>query len=85
LGRCSSPRGYIITAQALRHVIVHNSEIIDQKCIKQLANAGSRKFIKDIELNKKVVIDTSDLNIVKASMLKYVNNLLGLIKDKFAD
>lgn len=75
----------IITAQALRHVIVHNSEIINTKCINQLANASNRKFITNIELNKKVIIDTNDLNIVKASMLKYVNNLLGSIKNKFAD
>ncbi len=74
----------IITAQALRHIIVHNSEIIDDKCIKQLTNAGNRKFVEDVEPNKKAVIDADDLNIVKASMLNYANNLFQLIKDKLA-
>ena len=65
----------IIAAQALRHAIVHNGEKVDNNCIGQLKNAADRVFLFDVSLGEDIKIDKDILEKVKASMIKYVEDL----------
>ncbi len=68
----------IIAAQALRHVIVHNGEVVDQKCLRQLQSAGKRNFYRNIKIRSKIAIQREHIETVQKSMLSYVDNLIAL-------
>ena len=72
----------IILSQALRHVIVHNSEIIDEKCLNQLRVADSRTIKNDIKLNEKVAFTIDDVTIIAKSMMEYSENLVLMLNNK---
>lgn len=65
----------IIASQAFRHAIVHNGEIVDSKCIRQLQATPKRNFVEKIKENDRIVISHDDLNVVKKSMMNYVKKL----------
>lgn len=69
----------IIAAQALRHVIVHNGEVVDERCLRQLQSASRRTFYREIETGSKIAIHRKHIEAVKKSMLSYASNLIDLI------
>lgn len=69
----------IIAAQSLRHAIVHNSEMIDEKCQRQLILAKDRKIVRNFELETEIKVSISDLEIVSGSMRRYVLGLCDLL------
>jgi hypothetical protein len=72
----------IILSQALRHVIVHNSEIIDEKCLNQLRVAGSRTIKNNTKLDEKVAFTIDDVTIIAKSMMDYSENLVLMLNNK---
>jgi hypothetical protein len=72
----------IILSQALRHVIVHNSEVIDEKCLNQLRNAESRTIKKNINLDEKVSFIIDDVTTIATSMVEYSEKLVSMLNDK---
>ena len=65
----------IITAQACRHAIVHNGEIIDFKCANQVRQADNREIKKDLKKGESVIFDISEIKLIGESMDIYVKTL----------
>jgi hypothetical protein len=69
-------------SQALRHVIVHNSENIDEKCLNQLKVADSRTIKNSINLGDKVSFTIDDVTSIAKSMVSYSEQLVLNLNNK---
>ncbi len=72
----------IIVSQAMRHVIVHNSEIVDNKCINQLRDADSRTVKNTIKVDDLVSFTIDELTIITESMMQYSKSLVLKLEEK---
>lgn len=69
----------IITAQSLRHAIVHNAEIIDNKCKRQIDIANNRTIERAFSVGDTIEVNKDDLVAIADSMKSYVSNLTSLL------
>lgn len=72
----------IIAAQALRHVIVHNSEIIDEKCVRQLISAKERTIKPTVFRGEIVKFTKDEIEGIGESMLSYIETLTNLLTNR---
>jgi len=67
----------IILGQACRHIIVHSGSIVDNKMMKQIADAKPRDLKPEIKLKTKVVFNFDEIEILAMSMQKYLETVIG--------
>jgi hypothetical protein len=72
----------IITAQALRHVIVHSAEITDEKCVNQLRSARNRSLKPDVKPGIVVTFSKEEIETTAISMKNYISKLCKKLQDK---
>lgn len=65
----------IILSQASRHSIVHALSIADEKFINQIRSADKRSLKLNINQNDEIIFSASEIEVVIASMNKFLNNL----------
>lgn len=65
----------IILAQAMRHCIVHDGCVINNKTVRQLQNADKRTVKPDIEKDQHVQFAEKEVRQIKEDMLTFVNLL----------
>lgn len=66
----------IILSQACRHVIVHNSEVVDAKCMNQIRDTSNRVVQKEIKQGDTLSFTIEDIELISKSMLSYVGKLI---------
>lgn len=66
----------IITAQACRHVIVHDSGITNQRLINQLRNIKPRSLKENLQKNHEIKFSVNEINLIIKNMEKYLVNLV---------
>jgi hypothetical protein len=69
----------IIAAQACRHAIVHAAGIVNERTIKQLANANPRTLKQHVNLGERVQFTTDEIERVAAAMDEYLIKLAGRV------
>ncbi len=67
----------IILSQACRHAIVHADGKVDDRLLKQIANATPRKLKLDIALGQDVSFTEGEIEMAGASMKKYLIKVSG--------
>jgi len=70
----------IIVALSLRHVMVHNAGIINEKTINQTRNAKPRKIQEELVIGQQVLISEQEINCVGECMLQYLNGIADQFK-----
>lgn len=75
----------IILAQAMRHVIVHHSEIVDEKCVGQLSRAKERKIKPNVEVGEAVKFTKAEIIIIGESMQAYIDALISMLLKSFSE
>ena len=76
----SPPRGEcmhnIIAAQACRHVIVHAGGRVGERTVRQVARANPRTLKPSLTSGELITFDIGELEIVKKSMLTFIEALI---------
>jgi hypothetical protein len=69
----------IVAAQACRHAIVHAAGIVNERTIKQLANANPRTLKQHLKLGEQVQFSTDEIERAAAVMEEYLTELTGRV------
>lgn len=72
----------IIVAQACRHAIAHNGEIVDSKLIYQIRDSNPRDIQSALVEGNKIKFSPEEVDIVADEMKTYIDKLLIKIFDK---
>jgi hypothetical protein len=69
----------IIAVQACRHAIVHAAGIVNERTIKQLANANPRTLKQHVKLGERVQFSTDEIERAATAMEEYLIKLAGRV------
>lgn len=65
----------IIAAQAARHCIVHSGAVVDERMLKQLANAKPRKIKVELRARQALQFSPEEIELVSTQMATYLKRL----------
>lgn len=75
----------IIFGQAARHVIAHAGGIIDERILRQIADAKTRTLQPDVSVGVPIQFAPGDVRGLATSMVNYVRELANRLKKASAD
>jgi hypothetical protein len=75
----------IIVAQACRHAIVHAESKVDERLLKQIANANPRRLKRDLVRGQEISFTEEEIDLVGARMQNYLKKMSRFAKSTALD